>query len=275
MSVLDNKLELIRGLNFFVALKNKHKVSLYSKFTFLILASILVLQIISFSLKIIFPSEVSSVTYKNNLTFSAGSYLSLPGDPFKSDTNNALNQVLILNAPPTSLSLRLYGVIHSENEGLNSAILGFEPSKQLLYKLNDAIADNIFLEIIEPERVIISRNGIRESVLFDQESVLNLAKKESIKFTPEPILKKPNNLLNMMSFQPYFSNGTLKGYQIFPGKDSNAFNDSGLKSGDILVGVNGLSVNEPSAISKLSQLNNFKLDLVRGDVDLIIDVSVN
>jgi len=283
MSVLDNKIELIRGLRFFNKLRDKNTISLYKKLLSLVLLSILALQIISFSFKIIFPAEVGSMNIKNNLISPASSYLSLPGDPFKSNASNSLNQILTLNAPPTSLPLRLYGVIHSGNGELNSAILGFEPSKQLLYKVNEAISDNIFLEIIEPERVIISRDGIRESVLFDEQSVLNTdnkiikisVKKESINIAPQPILNKPNKLLDMMSFQPYFSNGTLKGYQIFPGKDSNAFSDSGLKSGDILTGINGLSINEPSAISEFSRLKDFKLDLVRGEVDLTINVSIN
>ena len=80
----------------------------------------------------------------------------------------------------------------------------------------------------------------------------------------------------MISFQPYFSNGTLKGYQIYPGNQSKLFNSSGLKSGDVLVAVNGLDIKDPSVLKELSSFGQqVKLDLIRDDGDLSIIVKLN
>ena len=82
-------------------------------------------------------------------------------------------------------------------------------------------------------------------------------------------------LSQMISFQPYFSNGTLKGYQIYPGNQSKLFDSSGLKSGDVLVAVNGLDIKDPSVLKELSSFGQVKLDLIRDDDDLSIIVKLN
>jgi len=246
----------------------------------LLFGFVIAVQLINLTWKIIYP--VNSVTYsidssllKNN---SVDAYKNLSGDPFIKGTNQSLNQVFSIDVPPTSLSLRLYGIRYSDSGQLDAAILGFDPNNQRIYKTNEVIADDIILEFIEPERVVISRGGIRESVTFDLDTVL------SPKITKAPAtsnkgikVKNINStaLSQMISFQPYFSNGTLKGYQIYPGNQSKLFDSSGLKSGDVLVAVNGLDIKDPSVLKELSVFGQVKLDLIRDDDDLSIIVKLN
>jgi len=246
----------------------------------LLFGFVIAVQLINLTWKIIYP--VNSVTYsidssllKNN---SVDAYKNLSGDPFIKGTNQSLNQVFSIDVPPTSLSLRLYGIRYSDSGQLDAAILGFDPNNQRIYKTNEVIADDIILEFIEPERVVISRGGIRESVTFDLDTVL------SPKITKAPATSskgiKVENinssaLSQMISFQPYFSNGTLKGYQIYPGNQSKLFDSSGLKSGDVLVAVNGLDIKDPSVLKELSVFGQVKLDLIRDDSDLSIIVKLN
>ena len=79
----------------------------------------------------------------------------------------------------------------------------------------------------------------------------------------------------MISFQPYFSDGTLKGYQLYPGKESDFFKKSGLKVGDVLVAVNGLDIKDPSVLKELSTLGQIQLDLIRENNDFSITVQLN
>jgi len=192
--------------------------------------------------------------------------------------NLALNQTFKLQAPPTTLSLRLYGIRYSNSGELDAAILGFDPSNQRLYKSNEVIADNIFLEFIEPERVIISREGIRESVTFDKNAVFPPEITKSFansdrKITVDGI--NSSSLSQLISFLPYFSNGTLKGYQVKPGKQEELFESTGLKSGDVIVAVNGLDINDPTVLKELTSLGQLKLDLIRDDNNFSITVKLN
>ena len=246
----------------------------------LLFGFVIALQLINLTWKIIYP--VNSVTYskdssllKNN---SVDAYKNLSGDPFIKGTNQSLNQVFSIDVPPTSLSLRLYGIRYSNSGQLDAAILGFDPNNQRIYKTNEVIADNIILEFIEPERVVISRGGIRESVTFDSDTVLSPEITKVLANSSKGIKVEDINssaLSQMISFQPYFSNGTLKGYQIYPRNQSKLFDSSGLKSGDVLVAVNGLDIKDPSVLKELSVFGQVKLNLIRDDDDLSIIVKLN
>ena len=246
----------------------------------LLFGFVIALQLINLTWKIIYP--VNSVTYskdssllKNN---SVDAYKNLSGDPFIKGTNQSLNQVFSFDIPPTSLSLRLYGIRYSNSGQLDAAILGFDPNNQRIYKTNEVIADDIILEFIEPERVVISRRGIRESVTFDSDTVLSPEITKALANSSKGIKVEDINssaLSQMISFQPYFSNGTLKGYQIYPGNQSKLFDSSGLKSGDVLVAVNGLDIKDPSVLKELSVFGQVKLNLIRDDDDLSIIVKLN
>lgn len=246
----------------------------------LLFGFVIALQLINLTWKIIYP--VNSVTYskdssllKNN---SVDAYKNLSGDPFIKGTNQSLNQVFSIDIPPTSLSLRLYGIRYSNSGQLDAAILGFDPNNQRIYKTNEVIADDIILEFIEPERVVISRGGIRESVTFDSDTVLSPEITKALANSSKGIKVEDINssaLSQMISFQPYFSNGTLKGYQIYPGNQSKLFDSSGLKSGDVLVAVNGLDIKDPSVLKELSVFGQVKLNLIRDDDDLSIIVKLN
>ena len=246
----------------------------------LLFGFVIALQLINLTWKIIYP--VNSVTYskdssllKNN---SVDAYKNLSGDPFIKGTNQSLNQVFSIDIPPTSLSLRLYGIRYSNSGQLDAAILGFDPNNQRIYKTNEVIADNIILEFIEPERVVISRGGIRESVTFDSDTALSPEITKVLANSSKGIKVEDINssaLSQMISFQPYFSNGTLKGYQIYPGNQSKLFDSSGLKSGDVLVAVNGLDIKDPSVLKELSVFGQVKLNLIRDDDDLSIIVKLN
>jgi len=241
---------------------------------------VIAVQLINLTWKTIYP--VNSHTYsidssllKNN---SVDAYKNLSGDPFIKGTNQSLNQVFSIDVPPTSLSLRLYGIRYSNSGQLDAAILGFDPNNQRIYKTNEVIADNIILEFIEPERVVISRGGIRESVTFDSDTVLSPEITKVLANSSKGIKVQDINssaLSQMISFQPYFSNGTVKGYQIYPRNQSKLFDSSGLKSGDVLVAVNGLDIKDPSVLKELSVFGQVKLDLIRDDDDLSIIVKLN
>ena len=196
---------------------------------FLLIISLYLLMNISW--KVIFPEVSSNNFIKSISTSSQGlieKYDKLTADPFLMANSPSISDSFILDAPPTALSLRLYGIRYSKSGEANAAILGFDPNNQRIYRTNDIISDDIVLEYIEPERVFISRGGIRESITFEKDTVLSKTFRESFvnkKLIPTQQKWTENNVLSeMVKFQPYFSDGSVKGYQLYPGNNSGLFN---------------------------------------------------
>ena len=284
MNLLLGKLKLaisaVYGLlpNFYV-FKFSSKAPLIITIFLLIISLYLLMNI---SWKVIFPEVSSNDFIKSISTSSQGlteKYDKLTADPFLMANSPSISDSFILDAPPTALSLRLYGIRYSKSGEANAAILGFDPNNQRIYRTNDIISDDIVLEYIEPERVFISRGGIRESIIFEKDTVLSKTFRESFvnkKLIPTQQKWTENNVLSeMVKFQPYFSDGSVKGYQLYPGNNSGLFNQTGLKPGDVLVAINGLSVKDPSVLKELSGIGNVRLDLIRDNDDLSITVNLD
>ena len=241
---------------------------------------VIVVQAVNVTWKLIYPVNNLSHNFNNNLIEKdiENIYSNLSGDPFIRMQSLVINQTFKVQAPPTTLSLRLYGIRYSDSGKLDAAILGFDPNNQMLYKTNQVIADDIILEFIEPERVIISRGGIRESVTFVKNAVFSPEVTKSFANSDKKIKVdgiNSSSLNQLISFQPYFSNGTLKGYQVKPGKQEELFESTGLKSGDVIVAVNGLDINDPAVLKELTSIGQLKLDLIRDDDDFSITVKLN
>ena len=64
-------------------------------------------------------------------------------------------------------------------------------------------------------------------------------------------------------------------YYETPNDVESGFESTGLKSGDVIVAVNGLGINDPSVLKELTSIGQLKLDLIRDDDDFSITVKLN
>jgi len=225
--------------------------------------------------------DVSIESRDTSLFIQKINYPNLISDPFERSSNLALSLALQVETPPqTALPIKLYGIVYSDLGTVDSAILGFNTNEQKNYKINESVADNIILESINPELVIISREGIRESVMFNQDRVLDLSKIDPVlvqnsKNSTTATLDSISSLSKLVTFKPYFLNGSLKGYQLYRGNKSALFQQKGLKEGDILVTVNGLNVQDPAFIKELVGPGSVKLDLLRDEQRYSMTLDLN
>ena len=242
----------------------------------LFLLSIVLLQLLNLSWTILLPNQISfNQSEAIGKILNKNQYIELLGDPVKRDSSQALLDALEERLPPkTSSPLKLFGITYS-NSGMNNfAILGFNLREQKRYKKNDLISYNIALDSIESDFVVIKRDGIRERVSFEDSS-LDIIKREVTKSTKtSPNIDALSSLYKVMSFKPYFTEGKLEGYEISSGQEEEIFNKSGLKKGDILIAVNGLSFNDPSLAKEMSS-SNVRLDLLRDRKNLSLTLGIN
>lgn len=165
------------------------------------------------------------------------------------------------DAPPSSAQLVLAGVLAVPDPRLGMAILGPTLQNTRLYSAGAAIAPGLVLHSVFPDRVLLQRNGVLET--------LALPKKQAPMApaaTVAPALQSPGQRLaalaqnsdgallgGLVRAQPVFAGGKLSGYRIFPGGRGTlaSFNQLGLRSGDMITSVNGTPLDDPSHANEI------------------------
>lgn len=177
-----------------------------------------------------------------------------------------------INAEKTRLKLSLEGIVYSPSQQDSAAVI-VHSGKQELFLVGDKIpvANNVSLARVLLDRVILDNNGKLESLwLYDEEKsasrvntpgrrterpvqreeVADMRKNESITDMAEDyrerLFQNPASLAEVIRISPAQQNGEMVGYRISPGKDREQFESLGLRANDIVTGINGIELNEPS-----------------------------
>jgi len=161
-------------------------------------------------------------------------------------------------APQTTMPLILAGVIADKDPAKGQAIIGENALAAKLYAVGGAIPGGAHLHAVYTDRVLIERNGVLEALKFPHSAASggNLAPS-----APPPTrlaiaaAANPTLLAGLVRIQPVFSQGKLSGYRIFPGgsKGSTAFNQLGLKAGDMIEAVNGTPLDDAGRAMEVLQ----------------------
>ncbi|MFL2753470.1 MAG: type II secretion system protein N [Gammaproteobacteria bacterium] len=210
-------------------------------------------------------------------------------NPFLTNNESQGNSNALLNAikaPETSLSLKLFGVTSSEDK--NFAIIGLNKSDQKEYQAGDRVLDNVFLDLIHKDYVTINRSGVSESLSFNKPNLISGIETETLKdlsnkndniISAEWLAKQ--DLLDVISFVPIFSDGALSGLEVNPGDNEEFFSNLELLPGDILVSINGLLVSDltENYSSNLETLfkepKDLNLEILRNNNPISIGITIN
>ena len=194
----------------------------------------------------------------------------------------------IKNTPTLSLPINLFGVLDSaenpnhskiENTRLNLVLVGIlskqenpsviiikEGEKEKIYQINDFITPNTVLKEVFSQYVILDRNGSIEKLEIKREkmSTSSTDKALSSRITQSNKLKlkgylkdlktKPENLFDVLSVQPNFINGKLRGFIIAPGLEEELFKGLGFEKNDIIININNSDLNNLPESLKLRDI---------------------
>jgi general secretion pathway protein C len=209
-------------------------------------------------------------------------------------------------ARETRLDLRLRGIISSTDDGLGHAIIEFK-SKQQVYAVEDKlpISGRVMVAKVMPDRVVIDNRGTYELLILYEDSALspqlvapvakslpkaegelqNLDMRGDVRTTTlatgyrQQLYKNPESLAELVRISAVRDGGVLRGYRIAPGSDTAQFSQLGFKAGDLVTGVNGITLSEPGNTVRLYQLmrsaREAVFDLERGEQLLSITVSLD
>jgi general secretion pathway protein C len=176
-----------------------------------------------------------------------------------------------LAAIETSLDLKLQGT-WADGAGRGTAIILVAGAPQKVFRIGDDICCGAKLEEVYADRAIISRGGVREA--------LYLPKIRAGAQTAQPAVHSPVGGAGLMAatLQPVDRGDGVLELRLFPGGEAKAFEELGLRPGDILVSVNGAPVGDAAAamqaIASRANADLVTLSVKRDGVEFPLDVPV-
>lgn len=195
----------------------------------------------------------------------------------------------VANAPKTSLDLTLLGVAAGGQNFPSQAIIANGSNKnQHTYAIGASLPGGAVVHDIFADRVVIAHDGRLESLSLPQPgtSILSAHMQfgngtgnashithQSNRPTSfishrlrNQIESHPQSLSNYMRMRPYSANGKLVGYRVYPGKQPALFEHSGLKPGDVVTRINGISLDSGKGAMEAMALLSHAHGSVRLDV---------
>jgi general secretion pathway protein C len=193
-------------------------------------------------------------------------------------------------APKTRLNLILRGVLATGGEDA-LAIIASGGADERFYHVGDAIPGGATLKAVYPDRVLLERNlnmetlplpksqdaGIEFSTNSGTSDVSRLGSPrvaQKLSQLRTQVLRHPEKLGKMIQAKPLTQDGRFKGYQLSPRGNPELFNNVGLQSGDIVIAVNGVSIDRPekglNALQKLVNASEVTVTVLRDGSEVTI-----
>ncbi len=165
------------------------------------------------------------------------------------------------DAPATTANLTLAGTLAGREPEHGWAIIGASGQSTRVYATGAALPGGAKLFAVYTDRVILDRNGARESLLLPRlaggaggvmpRSVANNSAEEAPNASladsvRQLLVQNPQATGDLLRPQPYFMGGSLRGYRVYPGRNRAQFASLGLQPGDLVMAVNGTALDDPN-----------------------------
>ncbi|HEX5418527.1 MAG TPA: type II secretion system protein GspC [Gammaproteobacteria bacterium] len=197
----------------------------------------------------------------------------------------------VVDAPETTLSLTLTGLVARSNPAKGLAIISSARNQQKNYAVGQSIVGGggATLQSVYTDRVILNRNGRLETLHLPKE--LASPQNTPVRYTPAPPPSAPDDslrsvisdnaskLTNVMRVAPQVEGGKMVGFRLNPGRDRKTFEALGLKPGDVVTEINGTVLDDPSrglqVFQSLGESTQANVTVLRNGVStvLVIDTS--
>jgi general secretion pathway protein C len=165
------------------------------------------------------------------------------------------------DAPQTSMALVLTGIIAGKNPRVGFAILGENATAAKVHAVGDNVPGGAKLHSVYSDRVLLDRNGSLESLSLPHQStgILGADRVTAAVPTLNPafdrvrrlISEDPALLSDIMRNQPVLMAGKLHGFRVYPGRNRQAFTRLGLRSGDLVIAINGTPLDDPARADEI------------------------
>lgn len=196
-------------------------------------------------------------------------------DPFHRDDVDGLSRGAIAEAPPeTKLDVKLFGIRLPSDGSEGSAIIRLQDYRHAVLAPGDKISSGVTLSEIHAGYVVISQNGRNEALYLDAERndggedeiPLRTSNSKTATIVTRTAVT-PEELLRAASFNTYRDeSGNISGFALRFSEDVDLPLPPELRSGDVVVEINGISV------ADLGQLSDLRQSLQNADrVSLVVE----
>jgi len=170
------------------------------------------------------------------------------------ETGKEPNKLDIETLQPTDLNLNLLGTITGDQKEAYAVIEDTAEKKQDLYRIGDTI-QNATVKMILREKVVLNVNGKDEILGIEKTSGSQKIRKPSTELGRagsqnitvkrsqiDSAIKDVNTLMKQVRIRPNFKNGKPDGFRLTGIRPNSIFYKMGLKSGDVIMGVDGKDI---------------------------------
>ncbi|ORE88434.1 general secretion pathway protein C [Oceanococcus atlanticus] len=207
------------------------------------------------------------------------------------------------DAPDTNLRLKLRGILAMQDAADSRALIEQTRGELKAYAVGMAIPGGAELHSIYVDRVLLERGGRLETLRLEKDEVVDTSPRNTASATSSralggsaprildaatsaklstirnELLNDPTKASQYLRVQPARSNGAMRGYRIYPGRNRELFQQAGLRPGDIVTSVNGVSLDDPSKsfqlLGDLSSAQQLNLQIERGGQLQSVSVNLN
>jgi len=192
----------------------------------------------------------------------------------------------VIDAPETTLSLTLKGILAIEADGKGSVIISSNRGEDKTYQVGQTIegADGATLHSVYADRVLLDRNGRLETLRLPKElaasaptamaSPLPQAAAPPSGSLREAISENATRLTDIVRLAPHVQEGQVVGFRVNPGRDRAAFEALGLRAGDVVTDINGTVLDDPSqglqVFQSLGETTQANVTVLRDGVPQVI-----
>jgi general secretion pathway protein C len=198
----------------------------------------------------------------------------------------------VVDAPDTTLSLTLRGILSKEDDLNGSAIIESNRGQSKTYFVGQSIegADGATLHSVYADRVLLMRGGRLETLRLPKELTASAggpmampmpapAPQAQVSTLRDVIAENATRLTDILRLAPHVQEGQVVGFRVNPGRDRAAFEALGLQPGDVVTDINGTVLDDPgqglAVFQSLGESTQANVTVLRDGVPqvLVIDTS--
>ena len=179
--------------------------------------------------------------------------------------NTEPEEVDLSDAPDTTLSLSLHGTLLSDISEQSRAIIEVN-GKDKVFSIGEEIQQNVSLHAVESSQVILDNRGKKEALRLprEEERAQTSPRRAQTRTSPtadriardlrNTALKNPSSITDILRLKKGQTSTGQKGFRVYPGKNRSRFSELGLKPGDFVTQVNGISVGDQNPFQVIQTL---------------------
>jgi general secretion pathway protein C len=183
-------------------------------------------------------------------------------DPFFASVAQApARTAAVFDAPETSLDLKLFGVRAGDDPESGTAIVRTPDKRQGTFRVGESLMKGVRLDQVLPDRIVISRSGVRESLYLNPETGRSRNTTQQAPASVPSVL--PSGALSIadalarLQLRPRLQGNAINGFYVTADSDPALFRQAGLQTNDVVMAVNTVRLVSAERISDvLDELRN-------------------